>query len=88
MNLGFTELLFILAIALLVFGPKRLPEVGRALGKGITELKRATSGLKDSIEQELKNAAVEARRDAAAPGSQSGNPNLPEAGTKPDAPKS
>ena len=87
-NLGFSELLFILVIALLVFGPKRLPELGKTLGKGLAEFKRATSGLKDSIEQELKNVAVEAKRDANSSGTQSGGPNHPEAGTKPDAPKS
>ena len=87
-NLGFSELLFIMVIALLVFGPKRLPELGKTLGKGLAEFKRATSGLKDSIEQEIKNVAVEAKRDANSSGAQSGNPNHPEAGTKPDAPKS
>ena len=87
-NLGFSELLFILVIALLVFGPKRLPELGKTLGKGLAEFKRATSGLKDSIELELKNAANEAKRDAANSDSPSGSPNHTEAGTKPDAPKS
>jgi sec-independent protein translocase protein TatA len=88
-NLGFSELLFIMVIALLVFGPKRLPELGKTLGKGLAEFKRATSGLKDSIEQELKNAAAEAKRDANSSGTPSGrSPNHPEAGTKPDAPKS
>ena len=88
-NLGFGELLFIMVIALLVFGPKRLPELGRSLGKGLTELKRATSGLKESIEQEIKNAAVEARRESNSSGAQQPvSPNHPEAGTKPDAPKS
>jgi len=87
-NLGFSELLFILVIALLVFGPKRLPELGKTLGKGLAEFKRATSGLKDSIELEIRNAANEAKRDAANSRSQSGSPNHTEAGTKPDAPKS
>ncbi len=86
-NLGFSELLFILVIALLVLGPKRLPEVGNTLGKTLAELKRATSGLKDSIEREVRNATEEARRAASAE-SQRGSPNQTEAGTKPDAPKS
>ncbi len=42
-NLGMSELVLILVIALVVFGPGKLPEVGRALGKGIQEFKRATT---------------------------------------------
>lgn len=52
-SLGFTEIVFILVLALLIFGPKRLPEVGRTLGKGMKEFRRATSDLKRSIEQEI-----------------------------------
>jgi TatA/E family protein of Tat protein translocase len=52
-SLGFTEIVFILVLALLVFGPKRLPEVGRTLGRGMKEFRRATSDLKRSIEQEI-----------------------------------
>jgi sec-independent protein translocase protein TatA len=58
-NVGLPELIFIFALALLVLGPKRLPEVGRSLGKGLAELRRATSGLKESIEREIENAKVE-----------------------------
>ncbi|SDF20048.1 Sec-independent protein translocase subunit TatA/TatB [Sporolituus thermophilus] len=43
-NLGIPELILILVIALVVFGPGKLPEVGRALGKGIQEFRRATAG--------------------------------------------
>ncbi len=42
-NLGFTELILILIIALVIFGPSKLPEVGKALGKSIREFKSATS---------------------------------------------
>lgn len=52
-SLGFPELLFILVIALLIFGPKRLPEMGRTIGRGMAEFRRATSDLKRSIEQEI-----------------------------------
>ncbi|MCX6102512.1 MAG: twin-arginine translocase TatA/TatE family subunit [Bdellovibrionales bacterium] len=41
MNLGFQELLVVFIIALLVFGPKRLPELGKSLGKGIRDFKKA-----------------------------------------------
>ena len=47
------ELIFILVLALLIFGPKRLPEVGRTLGKGLSEFRRASNELKRSIETEL-----------------------------------
>lgn len=43
-NLGMPELILILVIALVVFGPGKLPEVGRAVGRGIQEFRRATSG--------------------------------------------
>lgn len=50
-NIGFSELVLILVLALLIFGPGKLPEVGRALGKSIKEFKAATSGVKDEINE-------------------------------------
>lgn len=52
-SLGLPEILFILVIALLVFGPRRLPEVGRTLGKAMREFRRATTDLKRSVEVEM-----------------------------------
>ena len=46
-NLGFGEILLILVVVLLLFGAKRLPEVGASLGKGIREFKRSVSDLQD-----------------------------------------
>ncbi len=43
-NIGPTELIVILLLALIVFGPKRLPEMGRSLGKGMRDFKKAVSG--------------------------------------------
>lgn len=51
--LGLPEVLFILVLALLIFGPKRLPEMGRMLGKGLGEFRRATEDLKRSFNTEL-----------------------------------
>lgn len=51
--LGVPELLFILVLALLVFGPKKLPEIGRAVGKGLGEFRRASNELKRSLNAEL-----------------------------------
>ncbi len=52
-NIGFPELLFILAIALLVFGPKKLPEVGRSIGKALREFRRTSDEIKEKIEEEI-----------------------------------
>ncbi len=46
-GIGFPELLIVLVIALIVLGPKKLPEVGRSLGKGMREFKDSISGLSD-----------------------------------------
>jgi sec-independent protein translocase protein TatB len=63
-GIGPTELIVILVIALLVLGPKRLPEIARALGRGLAEFRRATA----DVTTELDNARVmleeEARRAA------------------------
>jgi sec-independent protein translocase protein TatB len=48
-GIGTSELLVILVVALIVLGPKRLPEIARTLGKGLAELRRATSGLTDEL---------------------------------------
>jgi sec-independent protein translocase protein TatA len=48
-NLGFTEILIILLVVLLLFGAKRLPEVGASIGKGIREFKRSLTETQDAI---------------------------------------
>ncbi len=53
-NIGFPELLVILAIALLVFGPKKLPEVGKSIGKAVREFRRTSDEIKDRIEEEIR----------------------------------
>jgi TatA/E family protein of Tat protein translocase len=53
-NIGFPELLIILAIALLIFGPKKLPEVGRSLGRAIREFRRTSDEIKERIEEEIQ----------------------------------
>jgi sec-independent protein translocase protein TatA len=48
-NLGFTEIMLILVVVLLLFGAKRLPEVGASIGKGIREFKRSLTDTQDAI---------------------------------------
>lgn len=50
-GIGVPEILVILVVALIVLGPQRLPEVARALGKGLAELRRATSGLTEELRE-------------------------------------
>jgi sec-independent protein translocase protein TatA len=64
-NLGPTELIIILAIILILFGPKSLPSLGRAMGKGLREFRAASSKLSDAInsvdDEDDENAASDAK---------------------------
>ena len=53
-SLGLPELMLIFAVALIVFGPRKLPEIGRTLGKALGEFKKATDDLKSTIEREVR----------------------------------
>jgi sec-independent protein translocase protein TatA len=64
-SLGMPELIVIFVIALVVFGPRKLPELGRSLGRGIAEFKKATNELQSTLEQEI-NADEQRTKDAAA----------------------
>jgi sec-independent protein translocase protein TatB len=59
MQLGFPEMLFIFLLALLIFGPKKLPELGRQLGRAITEFKRASNEFKSQITDEMRALEAE-----------------------------
>src|SRR5215203_6924302 len=52
-SLGLPEIAFIFVLALLIFGPKKLPEIGRTLGRGMAEFRKATNELKRSINTEM-----------------------------------
>lgn len=52
-SLGIQEMILIFVIALIVFGPKRLPEIGRTIGKALGEFKKATDDFKSTIEREV-----------------------------------
>ena len=64
-GIGMPELLLILALALIVLGPKKLPELARALGKGMAELRRATDEIKDEfrhIENDIQDSPTGAAK--------------------------
>lgn len=52
-NIGPAEIMVILLIALIVFGPKRLPEIGKTVGKGLREFRKATQDIKDEFTQTM-----------------------------------
>ena len=52
-SIGMSELLIIFVIALIVFGPRKLPELGRSLGKSLGEFKRASNDLRNTLEEEI-----------------------------------
>jgi len=53
-SLGMPELVIIFVIALIVFGPRKLPELGKSLGKSLAEFKRASTELRNSLEEEIR----------------------------------
>ena len=52
--LGFPELIVIFVIALIIFGPRKLPELGKSLGKSIAEFKRASNELRSTLDEEIR----------------------------------
>lgn len=59
--IGVPELLIIFVVALIVFGPRKLPELGRSLGKSIAEFKRASNELRSTLDEEIR---IEERKTA------------------------
>jgi sec-independent protein translocase protein TatA len=53
-SIGMQELIIIFVIALIIFGPRRLPELGKSLGKSIAEFKRASNELRNTLEDEIR----------------------------------
>jgi TatA/E family protein of Tat protein translocase len=58
-SVGVPELIIIFTIALIIFGPRKLPELGKSLGKSLAEFKRASNELKSTLEEEIR---IEERR--------------------------
>ncbi len=68
MQLGMGEMIFIFLLALVIFGPKKLPEIGRQLGKALNEFKRASNEFRSQLEEEIRqiDVAEQAKKLAAA----------------------
>jgi sec-independent protein translocase protein TatA len=60
-SIGMPELIIIFVIALIIFGPRKLPELGRSLGKSLAEFKKASNELKNTLEEEIR---IEEAKDA------------------------
>jgi TatA/E family protein of Tat protein translocase len=61
MNLGFPEMVFLFVLALLIFGPKKLPEVGRQIGRFMNEFKRASNEFKAQIQSEIDSIETDVK---------------------------
>jgi TatA/E family protein of Tat protein translocase len=61
-SLGVPEMMLIFVLALVLFGPKKLPEIGRTLGKAITEFRRASTELKSTFEKEMQTQSRKRNR--------------------------
>jgi len=66
-RMSFSETIFLFFLSLVIFGPKKLPEIARQVGKALNEFRRASNEFKAQIEQEIANLEVEQRRQTILP---------------------
>jgi TatA/E family protein of Tat protein translocase len=86
-SLGMTELIVIFTIALLVFGPRKLPELGRSLGKSLQEFKRASNELKHTLDEEISLEEKEEKQSPVPPPPALESPADPDTIGSPAAPE-
>ena len=76
--IGMPEMVVIAVIALIIFGPRKLPELGKSLGKSIAEFKRASNELKNTLEEEIRTEELQdARKSAQIPPTAATPPSTP-----------
>jgi TatA/E family protein of Tat protein translocase len=63
-SIGMPELLIILTIALIIFGPRKLPELGRSLGRSLGEFRRASNELRNTLDEEIRMEEIKNERKA------------------------
>ena len=66
-SVGVPELIIIFTIALIIFGPRKLPELGKSLGKSLAEFKRASNELKNTLDEEIRIEEQRSRASRAEP---------------------
>ena len=82
-SLGMPELIVIFVIALIIFGPRKLPELGRSLGKSIAEFKRASNELKSTLEEEIRLEEQRTKQEEATKAVQASNAAVSESQAQP-----
>ena len=82
-SIGMPELVIILVIALIIFGPRKLPELGRSLGRSLGEFKKASNELRSTLEEEVRieeqkdqRAKMEAEQNSAIDAAKTGSPDI------------
>ncbi|MSO55706.1 MAG: TatA/E family twin arginine-targeting protein translocase [Acidobacteria bacterium] len=86
-SIGMPEMIVIGIIALLIFGPRKLPELGKSLGKSIAEFKRASNELRNTLEEEIKTEQLEGERKSAEMPPAAPSTPAPQADATPTAPR-
>jgi TatA/E family protein of Tat protein translocase len=81
-SIGMPELIIIFVVALIIFGPRKLPELGRSLGKSLSEFKRASNELRATLEEEVR---LEEEQDSAIKSAQVASPPPASGAGSPDA---
>jgi sec-independent protein translocase protein TatA len=76
-SLGMPELIVIFVIALIIFGPRKLPELGKSLGKSIAEFKRASNELKSTLEEEIRLEEQKTKQEEATKAAQTPQVSMP-----------